>query len=390
MQKSKFTTILIISIIFIYVIISKLYLITLGSIYTFIINPIFFISIALFLKFSIVPPYSTNKFKKDIIQYVLITILLYSLLYLLSGLLVSFGKNPYSSTLRGVVINLYATGLIIICREYIRYKLITNVYNNDKKLIFILLVIVFSLLDFNIFTLFSNANLYYIFKQIFYILVPSIIKNILFTYLAMYTDHIPAIIYELVFYLILWISPVLPNSPWVLESILNTTFPLILLLYSKYTIQKKDRFHLNTISKPINPSGLIPFAIALVLLIWFSLGIFPIKPVGIATASMYPELRVGDLAIIEKCTANDVKIHDIIEYQMDGYTVIHRITNIYQEKGEFFLITKGDNNELEDKLPVREDQLIGKALFKIPYLALPTIWLHSFANQAQIDVETGK
>ena len=65
MQKSKFTTILIISIIFTYVIISKLYLITLGSIYTFIINPIFFISIALFLKFSIVPPYSTNKFKKD-------------------------------------------------------------------------------------------------------------------------------------------------------------------------------------------------------------------------------------------------------------------------------------------------------------------------------------
>ena len=390
MQKSKFTTILIIGIIFIYVLFSKLYLVTLGNTYTFIINPIFFISIALFLKFSLVPPYSTNKFKKDIIQYVLITVLLYSLLYLLSGLLVSFGKNPYSTTIRGIVINLYATGLIIFCREYIRYKLITNVYNNDKKLIFILLVIVFSLLDFNILSLFSSANLYYVFKQIFYSLLPSVIKNILFTYLAVYTDHIPAVIYELVIYLILWISPVLPNSPWVLESILNTVFPLVLLLYCRYTIQKKDRFHLNTISKPLNPSGLIPVAIALVLLIWFALGIFPIKPVGIATASMHPQLRVGDLVIIEKCTANDVKISDIIEYQMDGYTVIHRIVNIYQEKGEFFLITKGDNNESEDKLPVREDQLLGKALFKIPYIALPTIWLHNFATQTQVDVETGK
>ena len=75
---------------------------------------------------------------------------------------------------------------------------------------------------------------------------------------------------------------------------------------------------------------------------------------------------------------------------MDGYTVIHRIVNIYQEKGEFFLITKGDNNESEDKLPVREDQLLGKALFKIPYIALPTIWLHNFATQTQVDVETGK
>lgn len=390
MQKSKFTTILIIGIIFIYVLFSKLYLVTLGNTYTFIINPIFFISITLFLKFSLVPPYSTNKFKKDIIQYVLITVLLYSLLYLLSGLLVSFGKNPYSATIRGIVINLYATGLIIFCREYIRYKLITNVYNDDKKLIFILLVIVFSLLDFNILSLFSSANLYYVFKQIFYSLLPSVIKNILFTYLAVYTDHIPAVIYELVIYLILWISPVLPNSPWVLESILNTVFPLVLLLYCRYTIQKKDRFHLNTISKPLNPSGLIPFAIALVLLIWFALGIFPIKPVGIATASMHPQLKVGDLVIIEKCTANDVKIKDIIEYQMDGYTVIHRIINIYQEKGEFFFITKGDNNESEDKLPVREDQLIGKALFKIPYIALPTIWLHNFTTQTQVDVETGK
>jgi signal peptidase len=341
------------------------------------------------LKFLIPPPYKTNKFKKDIIQYVLITILVYSIVYLISGLLVSFGNNPYSTSIRGIIINLFATASIIISREYIRYKLINNVYNKDRKLIFIMLVIVFSLIDFNIASLFNSANVYYLFKSIFYNLIPSIIKNVLFTYLAIYVDCIPAIIYEMVFYLILWISPVLPNSPWVLEAILNSVFPFILLLYCRYYIQKKDRFHLNAVSKPVNPSGIIPFGIILVFVIWFALGIFPIKPVGIATASMVPELNVGDLTIIQKCTANDVKVQDIIEYQMDGYTVIHRIITITQEDGEFFFITKGDNNTSEDKTPVSEQQLIGKVIFKIPYLALPTIWIHNLNAKTQVDVETG-
>lgn len=389
MQKSKFITLSIILIILAYMLVSKFYLMSFGNIYTFIINPLFFICTAILLKLFIVPPYSTNKYKKDIIQYVLITILLYSLVYLLSGLLVSFGKNPYSTSLRGLVINLFSTGLIIFCREYIRYKLINNVYNNDKKIIFVFLVITFSLLDINISSLLSSINVYYVFKQLFYAFFPSIIKNILFTYMAMYTDHIPAFIYEIIYYFILWISPVLPNSPWVLVAILNSIFPLILLLYCRYHIQKKNRFHLNSISSPINPSGIIPFGICLVLLIWFAVGIFPVKPVGVATASMVPELNVGDLTFIKKCTANDVKVQDIIEYQMDGYTVIHRIKNIYQEDGEFFFITKGDNNDSEDKIPVREEQLIGKVIFKIPYVALPTIWIHNLTSKTEVKIETG-
>jgi len=389
MQKSKYITISIILLIFVYILTSQMYFMSLGNIYTFIINPLFFMSLALFLKFFIIPPYSTNKYKKSIIQFVLITILLYSIIYLLSGLLVGYGHNPYSSTFRGIIINLYATGLIVFCKEYIRYKLLNNVYNKDKKIIFVFIVIVFSLLNFNIISIIKNYSFYYLFKQIFYALLPSLLKNILFSYITLYTDHIPSFIYEIIYFSILWLSPILPDAPWVIESILNCIFPLILLLYCRYFIHKKDRFHLNSISKPINPSGLIPFSIVLITLIWFALGIFPIKPVGIATASMYPEINVGDMVIIQKCSPNDVKIQDVIEYQMEGYTVIHRIIDIYQEDGEFFFITKGDNNKVEDKIPVREDQLIGKVIFKVRYLALPSVWINNLSSDVKVEVETG-
>lgn len=389
MQKSKFITIAIILVIIMYLLISQFQLMKYGIIYSYIINPLFFICTALFLKFFITPPYSTNKFKNDIIQYVLITILIYALIYMLSGLFVNFGTNPYASNFRGLVFNLYSTGLVIFCREYIRYKLIHNVYNKDRKIIFVLLVIVFSLVELNMPSILSSKAFYSIFKLLFYTLIPTIIKNILFTFMVSHTDYIPSFLYELIYNLILWIPPILPTPPWVFEAILNSVFPLMLLLYVNYFVHKKDRFHLNTVSVPTNPSGLVPFGIILVLLIWFALGIFPIKPVGVATASMLPELKVGDLAIIKKCTPNDIKVQDVIEYQMEGYTVIHRVVKINQKNGEFIFTTKGDNNDSEDARPVREDQLIGKVIYKIPYVALPTIWLHNLRAQTNVEVETG-
>ena len=105
---------------------------------------------------------------------------------------------------------------------------------------------------------------------------------------------------------------------------------------------------------------------------------------------MEDELHIGDIAIIQKCSANDVNVGDIIEYQMEGYTVIHRIIEKNQRNGEFYFITKGDNNNSQDKEEVRENQLIGKVIFKIRYLGYPAIWLHIVEeNEQTINVETG-
>lgn len=391
MQKSKNITIIIIILLIIYFYINQVFLANLGNVYTFIINPLSFLVIAILLKIFIISPYSTNKFKRDIIQYVLIAMLLYAIIYLISGLFTGYGKNPYSTSAQGVIINLFATATVFCSIEYIRFKLIHNIYKEDINIIFVLLVITFSIWDFNFFGFItSHMSVYTVFKQLFYKLIPIVVKNILFTYISLKSDYVPSIIYNLLYYMILWISPILPNSPWILEAMLSTIFPLILLLYIRYYISKKDRFHLSGTYKDSNPFGLIPFSILLVMLIWFTLGVFPIKPVGIATASMYPEIKVGDAVIIQKCTANDIEIQDIIEYQMEGYTVIHRVINKYRKDGEMFFITKGDNNNNEDSFPVSENQLIGKAIFKIPYIALPAVWLHAISSQEVVEVETGK
>lgn len=114
-------------------------------------------------------------------------------------------------------------------------------------------------------------------------------------------------------------------------------------------------------------------------------GIFPIKPVAIATGSMEKELKVGDVAIIKKCKANDVNVGDIIEYNMGDFTVIHRIIEKVQRNGSYYFVTKGDNNTARDLEDVKEDQLIGKVVFKIRYIGYPAVWLHIERQQEAFD-----
>ena len=61
-----------------------------------------------------------------------------------------------------------------------------------------------------------------------------------------------------------------------------------------------------------------------------------------------------------------------------------------QRSGNFYLVTKGDNNNAPDVAEVREDQLIGKVIFKIKYIGYPAIWLHLLqVEEKTINVETG-
>lgn len=285
MQKSKIITIIIMSFILIYIFLAQGYLYKLEDIYTYIINPAFWILTAIVLKNFLIPTYHTRKFKKEIVQYVLITVLIYVIVYLISGLFVTFGQNPYSTTLYGMLLNFLTTGTVIVAREYIRYRLIHNVYQKDQKVMAIAIIILLTLVEFNIIEFFSsNLRGYLIFKQVFYKMIPLLLKNILFTYVAYKVDYTANVVYDLLIYIFLWGSPILPKEPWVMEAIIDSIFPIILLLYIKYFLNKKSRFKLERkISESANPVGLVPLSILLILLIWFALGVLPIKPIAVAT-----------------------------------------------------------------------------------------------------------
>ena len=391
MQKNKKATIIVILLILVYGLLAEIKLIpNINNIYLYIINPIIWIGIAIFLKTMLGKSYEVKKLKKDIISYSFIAVLAYIIIYLISGLFITFGKNPYSRTLIGIITNLWIFATVIIAKEYIRYRLINNAYEKDKIKIAVYISIVYVILEMGLRRIVtSQITALFIMETVAQILLPLIMKNLLYSYTAINSNYLPAMVYELGTNLYLWLSPILPNAPWIMTAIIDSVIPLILFLYIRYEKNKKDIFRTKEKLMNSDPRNIIPLTIGIVLAIWFAIGIFPIKPIAIATGSMEPELYVGDVAVIKKCNTNDVEEGDIIEYQMEGYTVIHRIKNKTQKNGQFTFITKGDNNNTEDSESVLEEQLIGKVIFKVRFLGFPAIWLHNLSVQEQVDVNTG-
>ena len=378
MQKSKNATIAIILLILGYGILSTFKLITNYNIaYLYLINPLFWLALVIGLRFILGKNTENKRLKKPIIQYTITASLVYIITYIISGLFITFGKNPFATNLKGFIINIWISGVMIVSKEYIRYKLINNVYDKDKTKIAVFITIVYVIIDIE-FNRFIGTKItpLVLTRYSFQNLLPSITKNILFSYAALYCSYIPAVIYEITTHLYLWLSPILPNSPWVMTAIIDTIIPFILFLYIRYIRNKLDKFRTKESIINSDPRQIIPLVFFVILAIWFATGVFPIKPVAIASASMEKELCVGDIAIVKKCNANDVQVGDIIEYQKKDFTIIHRITQKTQRKGQFYFITKGDNNKSPDADEVKENQLIGKVIFRVKYLGYPAIFLH--------------
>ena len=77
----------------------------------------------------------------------------------------------------------------------------------------------------------------------------------------------------------------------------------------------------------------------------------------------------GDIIILKGTTPEKTKIGDIIVYNGNYKApIIHRVTNKFIENNKYYFILKGDNNKDRDPLSIAENQIVGKAIIRIPYL----------------------
>lgn len=79
----------------------------------------------------------------------------------------------------------------------------------------------------------------------------------------------------------------------------------------------------------------------------------------------------GDILFIMEAKPEKLEIGDVIIFNGNGKPIIHRIIKIENENGEYIFSTIGDNNngQLNFEKNIHENQLLGKATFKLaPYL----------------------
>jgi len=80
----------------------------------------------------------------------------------------------------------------------------------------------------------------------------------------------------------------------------------------------------------------------------------------------------GDVIIL--IGADEVSVGDVLVYSSSThmYPIIHRVTYINEEEHSY--IIKGDNNGVPDQVMVMGEQVIGKALYRIPKIGWIKIW----------------
>jgi signal peptidase len=95
----------------------------------------------------------------------------------------------------------------------------------------------------------------------------------------------------------------------------------------------------------------------------------------VLSGSMEPTIPVGGVVVIQQTDPATLHVGDIICFKLSDSQlwVTHRIVNITDEG----FITKGDANNVADRWVVERENVVGKVLFTIPYLAYFGSFVHT-------------
>jgi hypothetical protein len=98
--------------------------------------------------------------------------------------------------------------------------------------------------------------------------------------------------------------------------------------------------------------------------------------------------RRGDIMVLRGSKPHELEIGDVLVFQsLRSDPIIHRIIKISNIDGKYIYQTKGDHNGQSisqggylNEVYIQEDQLIGKAVFRFPYIGYIKIWFIDFVN----------
>lgn len=377
MRKINNKTIIILLIIAIYTMTSIIFLSKLGNLYFRIINSLFWILLSILCHFFFKNEYVHKKYKKDILLTVIIAVFIFFILYYSSGILFGFEKTPYLRTVKGILINIWDYGMFIILREYIRQIIINRTGKNKKLIVLITILFIFLDVSKNVTAQQLSSN-FLVFQYISVVLLPTIAKHMLLSYLTYTSNYLPSAIYAFVMETFSFIVPFIPNINWFMNGIIYLVLPFIIFIVTYRIIERRENKKQFKKNYKRDISYIPLLIIVLVLAILVS-GLFNYQLLAVASGSMVPVFDRGDAVLMKKTDATEnkeLKVGDIIVFTKDKKIIMHRIIEKIELKDEKYAYkTKGDNNNGPDTGVVEEENIIGKYILGVKYIGYPSIFL---------------
>ena len=302
------------------------------------------------------------------------------LFFVIAGLFSSFGKSPYSFTPLGILTNLIFVGSMLAGMELSRAWLINHLGKRHTFLALAFVGLLYTILGIPLTQVTGIRPEVESIAFLSSTFLPLLAENLLASLLALLAGPLAAIAYRGMLQGFWWFSPILPDLSWAFKGFIGTAMPIVgLVVVNSFYSAKAGLGQPRRRAKEGFPVGWIITSIIAVVIIWFSVGLFPFHPSLVASGSMRPVMEAGDVVIIVKLPADVIKEGDIIQFRKEEkITVMHRVIEIQETEGAKFFITKGDANDEPDKNPVIPENVVGKLVLTIPKIGWASIVVKSF------------
>lgn len=335
------------------------------------------ISLILFDKIFVIEK-DNHMYMKDIIKEILLYVLSFLIIYYFLGLIVGLTRIPNYYSFEGIKTIILPIILVCILREIFRYNMLCKAEGSKSCNIVVVLLFIFIEITGSIYYL-NYTNKYDVLNFIALSLFPAIAKNISYSYITKKTGFRPIIIFDLIHLLIPYLVPYIPNLSEYMTSIINILIPILFAVNLAKFIDAKEKnmipidYHKKKYEKSFVPAAII------IMIVYFYSGYFKYFTIAIASDSMSPLIKKGDIVIVDKkCSYNDLEKGDIIAFKKEAIIVVHRIFKKVKIGDSYLIYTKGDANNNIDDFVIEKDMIVGKVKQKISSIGYPTVWFNEF------------
>jgi signal peptidase len=299
----------------------------------------------------------------------------------LLGVVLGFGNSPYSRQVLWVLLNLWYAGALLVGLETARWYLGVSAGRKSQALGFFLAWLLPLILMIPVGKYGQLAQTGSAFRAIGQTFLPGGAESLLAASLAMAGGPLASIAYRGVMLAFEWISPILPDLPWMAAAFVGVLVPVVGLLLTGQSDEPAPVKVEQTAKKPgserASVTSWLLVGMLAVGLIWFNTGALGVRPSLISGNSMNPALYPGDVVVTGEMQPQALQVGDVIRFPRDGIDVVHRIIAVEEQNGQYVFVTQGDNNNVADD-PVPAELVQGKVIVTIPKIG----WVGILFRQA--------
>lgn len=313
----------------------------------------------------------------QVILLMTVIALLYVMLYYLTGLSFGFYKNPYRLTFPNFFKFFLPIAAIIVFSEIIRFVTLPQNDRFSSALCWLSCVIAEMLICSSIPSV-TSFNRFM--DLIAGAMLPAIISNSLYHYLARRYGIFPNLIFRLLTILHAYTFPVTSGISDSLVNFARLFIPIATYFFIDSLFEKKRRYAVQKTSRFTRILSKVLTILAVIIMTGTVMLIsnhFRFGAYVIATESMTGELNKGDVAIYERYDDQFIEEGQVIVFEQNNSVMIHRVVDIEIINGITRYYTKGDANEDRDTGFITSGQIIGLVDAKLPFLGYPTLWMRS-------------